>query len=163
MKNEARTSHYRRLIFRGFPPPAYFLFYVYEKKWTSVDILREKGLLYSNHLRILLLELSMSFYFVSEAPKFKNLIFFHFFVSQYFLSFFSNLHILAVLTMFLQRRGGLLFIFDMMIFHSGNLSSFRIFIKSSDFYTKWMVYFSYLIWFSILEIYPISGFSSIFS
>ena len=40
---------------------------------------------------------------------------------------------------------------------------FRIFIKSSDFFTKWMVYFWNIIWgFPFLEMYPdFSGFSKI--
>ena len=51
---------------------------------------------------------------------------------------------------------GILLTYDVMIFFSGNLSGFqifsgffRIFIKSSDFFTEWMVYFYYMIfWFS---------------
>ena len=53
---------------------------------------------------------------------------------------------------FLHRMDGLFLIpvYDMMIF-SGNLYSFRIifriFIKSSDFFTEWIVYFSNMIWY----------------
>ena len=68
--------------------------------------------------------------------------------------------------MFLHRMKDLLLIYDMMIFISRNLSAFqiffrffRIFIKSSDFFLEWMVYFWQMIrWFYFSEIYQVSKF-----
>ena len=65
-----------------------------------------------------------NFYFVSEAPKFKNLIFFWGFFLR---GHFSNLHISSVLSIFLDRKNALIFIYDMMILLSENLSGFRNF------------------------------------
>ena len=61
--------------------------------------------------------LKVTFYFVSEAPKFKNIFLFFFF----FWSHFSNLQISMVLTIILHRIYGLLFIYDMIFFLSGIL------------------------------------------
>ena len=99
------------------------------------------------------------FYFVSEAPKFKN----HF---LFFLSFFSNLQISMVLTIFLHIMDTLLVKYDMMNFFPDffpvsrfSRIFFRIFIKTSDFSKEWIVSFSYMMWwFSFQEIYPVSGF-----
>ena len=66
----------------------------------------------------------LCFYFVSKAAKFKNY-------------FFSNLQISKVFTTFLHIMDSLLIKYDMMIFFSGFFSGiFRIFIKSSDFFTE---------------------------
>ena len=88
-----------------------------------------------------ILVLGLSFYFVSAAPKFENL--------------FSNFLISMIWTIFLDIMDSLLIKYDMMILFSGFLSGFRIFpdffrifpdfIKSSDFFTKWIIYFSNII------------------
>ena len=68
-------------------------------------------------------ETGTSFYFVSEAPKFKNYFFLCVFF-LFFLWFFSNLQISMVLTMFLHRMDGLLIKYEMMKFFPGFFPDF---------------------------------------
>ena len=70
---------------------------------------------------------------------------------------------------FLHRMYDLLLTYDMMISFSGYFSGFfQIFIKSSGFFTEWVVYFSCMVWwFCFSKIYLVfrifSGFFQIFN
>ena len=82
--------------------------------------------------------------------------------------FFSNLQNSMVLTIFLHIMDSLLNKYDMLIFFCILFSGFRIFseffpifIKSSDFLTESIIYFSHIIFF--LEVFPVSGFFQYFS
>ena len=83
-----------------------------------------------------------------------------------FSGFFPDLTNFHNIFRFFEIINGLLLTYLIMIFFSGNFSSFwifpgffRIFMKSSDFLTELIVYFSHmLLWFSFPEIHPVSRF-----
>ena len=85
-------------------------------------------------------------------------------VFLFFWSLFSNLQISLVWSTFLPIMDSLLMMIFFPDFFLDFSRYFRIFIKSSDFFTEWIVSFSHMIWwFSLWKIHPVSGFFPDFS